>query len=402
MSENQALIDWPLTPYTGWGGYGIQLAQALLEQRKYAPRLLARNDRSAFCDLHWLDVLQHLENQSATLAQKLAASEGAGTLPVPTQAALGFSPLGNFAPAPRFTASKHVGVTFFECSRFSQEDLETLNKFDLVISGSRWNQSLLQRQGIDRARLVHQGVDTAVFNPEPVPRLLKRSLIVFSGGKLENRKGQDIVIAAFRLLLREHPDALLIAAWGNVGHVGLNTIAASPHVQGAPDRGRTDSIGPWLEANGIPRSNVFLLPCVVNRQLPHLIKQADVAVFASRCEGGTNLMAMETLACGVPTLISANTGHLDLLAMGFGHALPMGQAGSGQVDPCVHRAYGGDPLGLWGETDPEELLCWWLRIAANREEWRSNGRQYADAVKSLSWRESMRKLLLLVEELLPS
>ena len=126
-------------------------------------------------------MLQHLENQSATLAQKLAASEGAGTLPVPTQAALGFSPLGNFAPAPRFTASKHVGVTFFECSRFSQEDLETLNKFDLVISGSRWNQSLLQRQGIDRARLVHQGVDTAVFNPEPVPRLLKRSLIVFSG-----------------------------------------------------------------------------------------------------------------------------------------------------------------------------------------------------------------------------
>ena len=46
-------------------------------------------------------------------------------------------------------------------------------------------------------------------------------------------------------------------------------------------------------------TNVFLLPCVVNRQLPHLIKQADVAVFASRCEGGTNLMAMETLACGV-------------------------------------------------------------------------------------------------------
>ena len=21
----------------------------------------------------------------------------------------------------------------------------------------------------------------------------------------------------------------------------------------------------------------------------------------------------------------------------------------------VHRVYGGDPLGLWGETDPEEL-----------------------------------------------
>ena len=158
-------------------------------------------------------------------------------LPVPTEAALGFSPLGNLVPAPRFTASKHVGVTFFECSRFLQKDLDILNQFDLVISGSRWNQALLlKRQGIDScAYLVHQGVDTAVFNPEPVPRFLKRSLVIFSGGKLENRKGQDIVIAAFRLLLRQYPDALLIAAWGNVGHVGLKTIAASPHVQGAPD-----------------------------------------------------------------------------------------------------------------------------------------------------------------------
>ena len=41
-----------------------------------------------------------------------------------------------------------------------------------------------------------------------------------------------------------------------------------------------------------------------------------------------------------------------------------------KFDPRVHRVYGGDPLGLWGETDPEELLCWWLRIAANREQWR--------------------------------
>ena len=402
MADRLALIDWPLTPYTGWGGYGIQLAQALLEQRQYWPRLLARNDRSALCDLHWLDALHHLENQSATLAQRLAAAEGAGTLPVHTEAAVGFSPLGNFVPAPRFTATKHVGVTFFECSRFSEKDLEIINQFDMVISGSRWNQALLKRQGIDRAHLVHQGVDTAVFNPEPVPQLLRRSLIVFSGGKLENRKGQDIVIAAFRRLLQHFPDALLIAAWGNVGHVGLNTIADSPHVQGAPERGRVDAIGPWLEANGIPPSNVFLLPCVVNRQLPHLIKQADVAVFASRCEGGTNLMAMETLACGIPTMISANTGHLDLLAMGFGHALPMGQDGSGEVDPRVYRVYGGDPLGLWGETDPEELLCWWLRIAANREEWRFNGRKHAEAVKSLSWRESMRKLLLLVDELTES
>ena len=301
------LIVWPLTPYTGWGGYGIQLAQALLEQGRYVPRLLACNDRSEHCDLHWLDALQFLEEQSRPLMQQLAAAEGAGVLPVETNAPLGFSPLGNHAPPPRFRAARHVGVTFFECSRFSARDLKVLRSFDLVVSGSRWNQALLQQQGVQRSGWCIRGL--SLFNPEPVPRLLKRSLVIFSGGKLENRKGQDIVIAAFRRLLRYLPDALLIAAWGNVGHVALNTIATSSHVQGAPERGRAHEIGPWLEANGVPATNVFILPCVVNRQLPHLIKQADVAVFASRCEGGTNLMAMETLACGLPTLVSANTGH---------------------------------------------------------------------------------------------
>ena len=68
----------------------------------YWPRLLARNDRSAFCDLHWLDALQHLEDQSATLATKLAAAEGAGMLPVTTEAAVGFSPLGNLCAGAAF------------------------------------------------------------------------------------------------------------------------------------------------------------------------------------------------------------------------------------------------------------------------------------------------------------
>ena len=138
--------------------------------------------------MHWLEALQHLENHSAELAKQVSAAEAAGKLPLRTGAAIGFSPLGNYVPSPRFTASKHVGVTFFECSRFSQENLDILKKFDLVISGSRWNQALLKQQGIDRAHLVHQGVDIAVFNPEPVPQLIRRSLVIFFWRKIRNSK----------------------------------------------------------------------------------------------------------------------------------------------------------------------------------------------------------------------
>ena len=390
-----AIIDWPLTPYTGWGGYGIQLAQALMQQGRYKPLLAAGNDRSVHCDLHWLAALDHLEACSGSLRQRL--EQGQEPLPIATAAEICFSPLGNGAPEPRCLAQRQVGSTFIEFSRVAEADLQRMAAYDALITGSRWNQALLQRFGLQQARLVHQGVDTALFNPAPVPRLLRRSLVVFSGGKLEIRKGQDVVIAAFRELLRHHPDALLIAAWGNVGDVALGTIARSPHVQGAPQQGRADGIAPWLEANGVPLANVLLVPCVHSRQLPNLIKQADVAVFTSRCEGGTNLMAMETLACGVPTLLSANTGHLDLLEMGMEHALPVGQTGLGQVAPSLVGPYGGDPLGLWGETRPEELLEWWLRLAGETPIWRQRGQQGARAMEAMSWRRSMAQLLQLLE-----
>ncbi|KZR79890.1 D-inositol-3-phosphate glycosyltransferase [Prochlorococcus marinus str. MIT 1342] len=394
----KALIDWPLTPYTGWGNYGIQLAQALMDQGCYQPVLVAPNDRTKHCDLHWLAALEHLELGSKSICRSLEEATNKGSLPLPTSASVAFSPLGNVVPPPRCQAQRHVGVTFFECSDFSKQQLEILQAFDLVVTGSRWNQSLLTQLGISQAQLVHQGVDTGLFNPAPVPTLIKRSIVIFSGGKLETRKGQDIVIAAFRRLLGIHPDALLIAAWGNVGNVAIETIGCSPYVTGAPKEGRSKGIAAWLDANGVPDKNVWVLPCVVNRQLPNLIKQADVAVFASRCEGGTNLMAMETLACGVPTVVSANTGHLDLLDMGMGHCLSVGDSGVGCVNPDVVAPYGRDNGGFWGETDPEELLQCWLKVASEKGSWRQQGQQQAAAMQSMSWNVSMKRLMNLLKE----
>jgi glycosyltransferase involved in cell wall biosynthesis len=395
-----AIIDWPLTPLTGWGGYGIQLAQALMEQGRYKPLLPARCDCTVHCDLHWQGALQHLEACSKGLRERLEQTEAVGMLPLPTKASLVFSPMGNHVPPVRFVGDVPVGVTFFECSSFGAVDLQRMREFPLVITGSRWNQAVLQRLGVVNARLVHQGIDPALFNPVPVPQLLQRSLVIFSGGKLEGRKGQDVVIAAFREFVRSHPDSLLIAAWGNVGDVGLSTIGLTPHVEGIPERGRPEAISQWLESNGVPSANVWVLPCVVNRQLPHLIKQADVAVFASRCEGGTNLMAMETLACGVPTLVSANTGHLDLIELGLDHCVPIGAAGLGQVSHALIQPYGGDPDGIWGETDPAELLECWQRLAVEKASWRQRGAAAATGIMGMSWRRSMAQLLGLIDPLL--
>lgn len=396
MASKHVVIDWPITPYTGWGNYGIQLIQALLQRNREIPLPSYKNDHTSFCDPLWLSKLRELETQAGQLREALAAMPAGNQLA--TNARLCFSPMGNCIDQPRLRANYQVGVTFFECSRFSERHLHNLKAYDLVIAGSRWNADLLIQLGCNDVELVHQGIDTSRFNSEPVPRLVQRSLVIFSGGKLEARKGQDIVLAAFRELLRSHPDAMLMVAWGNVGGVALETIAQMPHCHGVPEAATPRALASWLQANGIPEANLMVLPSLVNQQLPNLIKQADVAVFTSRCEGGTNLMAMETLACGVPTVLSANTGHLDLLELNLPHVIGVGNNGLGAVNKDICRPYGGDPLGLWGETDPLEVAASWRAIAADRAQWRSRGIAGALKFKSFSWAASMAKLIRLLEQ----
>jgi glycosyltransferase involved in cell wall biosynthesis len=397
MARQHVVIDWPLTPYTGWGNYGIQLTQALLQRGRETPLPAYSNDHTRFCDPLWLTRLQELERQAAALREQLAGLPAGAQLA--TSARLCVSPLGNAIERPRLQARHQVGVTFFECSQFAPRHHHNLQSYDLVVAGSHWNAQLLQQLGPTPVELVHQGIDASRFNPIPVPQLLQRSLVIFSGGKLEARKGQDIVLAAFRELLRSHPDAVLIVAWGNVGGVALSTIADMPHAQGVPAAPTSVGLAHWIEGQGIPTANLVVLPPLVNVQLPNLIKQADVAVFASRCEGGTNLMAMETLACGVPTVLSANTGHLDLLELGLPHALGVGAGGLGQVSGLITRPYGGDPLGLWGETEPAEIADLWRRIAADKATWRQRGLQGAPAFgERFSWGASMARLLSLLQQ----
>jgi len=390
MAQQKVLIDWPLTPYTGWGSYGIQLAQALLASQRARPVLTSRADRSAHCNPAWLLRLDEIEAFSAELIEYTTDHPDAL---VETNCNMVMEPMGNLVPPLRRRGDRQVGVAFFERSALDQAYLQQLGRFDLVITGSRWNQQLLESNGFERSVMIHQGVDACHFHSIAVPRLIRRPLVIFAGGKLEARKGQDLVIEAFRRLLRTIPDAMLIACWGNLGEVGLGTIGQCASVQGTPDRGDAEGVYAWLVEQGIPSRNLLVPAITANAQLPDLIKQADVAVFASRCEGGTNLMAMETLACGIPTVLSANTGHLDLLELGLEHAIAVGSTGLGRVPAAITRGYGGDAGGLWGETDPEELVAVLLELQRNQGFWHERGQAGAAQMERFSWRRSMQELL---------
>ena len=389
--RSTAFVGLAPAPWTGWGIYAKQLCMALVSQGLAWPHTPFGAGKTAACGYDWSLLSRQINTASLELFDALPPQKYDLDLTFDYI----FHGFGNGLDEANnlpLNGRIKVAVGFFEVAKLGDNLIDYLSQFDLVVAGSTWNKNILIRHGLSRVVRVLQGVDTAIFNPIPVPRLLHASLIVFSGGKLEIRKGQDIVIQAFRKLLEIHPDALLIASWCNESS-SLSSISVSPYVSSAPVKGDAESISNWLESQGIPRKN-FVVPGVLNSaQMASLIKQADLATFPNRCEGGTNLVAMEAIACGIPTVLSANSGHLDLMRLGCPGVLPISS-----TNPLKFPLSDSENFRVWGESDPECLLKIFLDCLESRLQLPFLQRQAHDVIlDELSWRYSFEKLFSALE-----
>lgn len=362
------LLDWKLTARSGWGNYGLHFADAALRHGYAVVPLLEPDpegvpaplrDRLAPVFGAWPEV--------ARLYASLGPARGA------TLDGLRVAAFGNqFAQAslPSAVATDdEVGLIFFEDAALTPAALARAQRCRTIVTGSSWNARILRDAGLPSVHFVMQGVDTTVFRPGPRSDRFAGRFVVFSGGKLEYRKGQDIVVAAFRAFHRRHPEALLLHAWDNPWPATAATIGDGGHVDGPPATrdGRLD-ITPWLERHGIPAEAQVAVPPLPNAAMGAVVRHADVAVFPNRCEGGTNLVAMECMAAGIPLLLSANTGHLDLLRQVPAVALP-----STPHDPAAA------PDAAWGDVAVDAV------VAALEDAWRDRAAARARATEAVAW-----------------
>jgi glycosyltransferase involved in cell wall biosynthesis len=234
---------------------------------------------------------------------------------------------------------------------------------------------------------VIQGIDPTIFHPAPRTGMFGDRFVVFSGGKLEYRKGQDIVVAAFRRFRERHPEALLVTAWHNHWPQLIADLDLAGHVRGVPRlTNGVLQIGEWLAANGIPQAAAVDVGCVPNAFMGQVVREADVALFPNRCEGGTNLVAMECMAAGVPTIVSSNTGHLDLLATGGCFAL---RAQRDTRRPTRHFA----GVDGWGESDVDEIVELLEKLYADRDFAGQRATVGATVMARLTWQSQISALL---------
>ena len=126
---------------------------------------------------------------------------------------------------------------------------------------------------------------------------LEGKWILFSGGKLEVRKGQDLIVAAFKKFLKMHDDVVLVTAWHNQWKYIMKSIQGPGFVKGSPEtKGDRIYFTEWLEENGIPADRAYHLDETNHATVAALLKRADAAIFTNRGEGGTNLVSLDFFA----------------------------------------------------------------------------------------------------------
>jgi glycosyltransferase involved in cell wall biosynthesis len=269
----------------------------------------------------------------------------------------------------------------FENTRFTPESFER-NEYDKVFTESAWNARLLRERGFDNIVDWTQGVDTSVFHPAPRRGVFENRFVIYSGGKLEYRKGQDLVVAAFQQFVRTHPDALLVAAWHNPWIEHALTMNRSPITSPLPVNAENKvDVAQWLANEGLTPYQFVVLDYIPNSMAPAVLRECDVALFPNRAEGGTNLVAMECLACGVPSILAANTGQLDLVA-----DVPCFPLREQAAVPHLAENYHTDG---WGESSVDEIVATLHHVYTNRAEARAIGVRAAAAMDRWSWRSKV-------------
>lgn len=383
LSPRRVAMTLPVDAYTGWGVYGLNLAMQSLS-RGVVPVMLVPPEWKSLSPLQRA-VLAHAEPARQEFARSAAKRTGQQIeLDYPLLRSFGNQFEGTKFPW-AIAGTRNIASVFLENPALSPQALEQAGSFDKIIAGSNWNGQVLQKHGLKNVAVVLQGVDPSLFHPAPRSGLWKNHFVIFSGGKLEYRKGQDLVVAALRKFCRTHTDAVLIFAWWNKNPQTMREIDRAGLVSGSPAAlpdGRV-GFGDWLQQHDIHRF-VDLGP-VLNWQIGPLTREADVALFPNRAEGGTNLVAMECMASGVPTILSANTGHLDIISDEV--CYPLHNQGPCRATPWYSSIEG------WGESSVDEIVETLERVYRDRDQAARHGAAAAEAMRQISWESQISKLL---------
>lgn len=235
----------------------------------------------------------------------------------------------------------------------------------VIVANSRNSARLLAGWGVeaDRITVIHPGVDAARFRPDTDRGAWRErharsgELLLLSVGRLQRRKGHDLVLAALAKWSPDDPPVRYLIAGDGDQRAALEAQARSLSVH---DR-------------------VTFLGVVPDAELPGLYAASDVFVMPNRTDGvdfeGFGIVFLEAAAASLPC-IAGNSG-------GAPEAIEDGKTGV-----------------LVSGTDPDELASVLHRLALSGEERRRMGAcGRLRVLRDFSWEGGARRVVELHDSL---
>ncbi|MCP4252935.1 MAG: glycosyltransferase family 4 protein [Candidatus Scalindua sp.] len=370
----------------GWGVCGKYLVKEIsdITDVKYITDNFSVEDIGDEYEFHFLKSKLLDDEETQVINNDVNSQVGSPVLQAINQA---FMPWG-----PEINSSFKAGYTFFEENILQQEYIQNLrDNFDVVITGSKWCEEVLRNHGLDNVETVIQGVDQQIFNTyQSEKEIFKDNFVIFSGGKFEIRKGQDIVIKAYKVLQDRHKDVMLVNAWFNMWGDSMNTMAVSPHIKyEVKSEDYATAMCGILQDNGLDTERIVTLLPRSNALMAKIYKNTDIGLFTNRCEGGTNLVLMEYMACGKPVIASYNSGHRDVINKD--NSIMINNMRPINIDRS------GSKIAVWDDPDLDETISHLEWAYQHRDELKSYGTQAGNDLKELTWKRSAEQFVEIIE-----
>lgn len=341
------LLNWPASTFNGWGLVGLHTFFRWAISGDLQPIMGApiTSRDVALIDPMRLHRMSRSIDESNRINSQIRTPGGEATKVNCTVV----HALGNrFAGIDTPRGPKNIGRIVFEDTDIASFARQQAPRYDFLVCISEWNANLLRQSCSAEVVVTHEGIDPSVFFPGPRSGLMNQGRFhIFSGGKIEFRKGQDLVLMAFREFSRRNDDAVLVTNWHSPWpHLAVGFKGKLQHSIELDPAGRLN-VKKWVSDNGVDPERIIDIGPIPNQMTPWVLREMDCAVFPSRCEGGTNLVAMEAMACGVPVVLGRNTGMVDIIT--DQNCLALDRQGAFT-----------SPKGLgtesWGETDVDEII----------------------------------------------
>ena len=272
--------------------------------------------------------------------------------------------------------TKKLGYYIFEFTNIPRNYVSILNQMDIICTASQWGLRVLTQNGVKtRIEVIRGGVDVCKFNISYRNNWDGNSEFVFGHlGKFECRKNTELLIRSFLKIFRLNHNVKLLLSVNNIFY------------QNNPKE--------YLERKYGCHKNIEYLPHL--RDIRDFYKRIHCAVFPTNAEG-IGLPIVESMACGIPTIASLNSGVTEYAQ--HSNAILLTQLKMVPVhDPIFFPELGA--YGNW-ESPTEDELCekMWFVFTSYGKALEVGNEAARFMNESFSWKQPAEKLYNLMHEM---